>query len=103
MINYRPAPNVFERNMGQATPAAPPTIVVQPQNKWSIANTIEALAVVGVTGLAAYSGIKSGLNERRKTQKAMDLTYGIGSAVLGVLYLGGRFGLGIPAVRITSN
>lgn len=103
MINYRPATNVFTRNMGQAAPAAPPTVVVPPQNKWSIANTIEALAVVGVTGLAAYSGIKSGMKASKTNQKAMDLTYGIGSAVLGVLYLSGRFGLGLPALRIMST
>jgi hypothetical protein len=72
-------------------------------DKWDLTGILIGAAVLGVTGMAAYTGIKLGLKETDKTQQAFDYIFGVGSALLAILYLGGRFNAGYPALRITKN
>lgn len=87
--------------LSQSSPTATPRFAVG--DNWDLAGILAAITVLSITGLAAYSGIKAGLKETDKTQKTIDLFFGIGSAVLGLLYLGGRLNAGAPAIRITRN
>lgn len=66
---------------------------------------LETLAVLGVSSAAAWVGIRSAMKERRDPYlQAAGWVAGIGSALLGLLYLGTKTGLtaevGLPTVRI---
>jgi hypothetical protein len=113
MIAFKPVPLKIQsgRNarplppspfvMGQSSATATPRFAID--DNWGLGGILAAAMVLSVTGLAAYSGIKAGLKETDKTQKTINLFFGIGSAVLGLLYLGGRLNAGAPAIRITRN
>lgn len=66
---------------------------------------IEAVLVLSVTGAAAFVGIKTGMGKANMTLKAAGWVGGVGSALVGLLYLGAKSGLGnaigLPAVRVT--
>jgi hypothetical protein len=69
---------------------------------------IEALAVLTVTGAAAWVGIRTGMNEKKNGYlKISGWVGGIGSALIGVLYLGAKSGVGqmvgAPAVRVSPS
>lgn len=118
MIAFRPVPLKFSMGQGPTTPPMPqgpagtadvtgrsanstPRFAVD--EGWSIGSILIGAAVLGVTGMAAYTGIKLGMKETDGTQKAFDYVFGVGSALLAILYLGGRFNAGYPALRITRN
>lgn len=66
---------------------------------------IEAVLVLGVTSAAAWAGIRTGMGKGNTTLKSAGWVGGVGSALLGILYLGAKSGLGdrvgLPAVRVT--
>lgn len=66
---------------------------------------IEAVLVLTVTGAAAWTGIRAGMGKGNMTLKAAGWVGGVGSALVGLLYLGAKSGLGgsvgLPAVRVT--
>jgi hypothetical protein len=69
-----------------------------------VPGVLATVGVLAVTGAAAYLGIKTGLEAEGKTKKALGWVAGVGSALLGLLYLGGKSGLtigtGAPAVNV---
>jgi hypothetical protein len=72
------------------------------------ASILETVAVLAVTGAAAWVGIRTGLGKTpNRTLKIAGWTAGVGSALLGILYLGGKSGIGtligLPAVRVTPS
>lgn len=117
MIAFKPVPLKFL--MGQSTPppmpqgpagaagvvgrseTATPRFAID--DTWDLTGILIGIGVLGVTGLAAYTGISLGLKETDKTQKTVDYIFGVGSALLAILYVGGRFNTGLPAVRITKS
>lgn len=117
MIAFKPVPLKF--SMGQNTPPplpqGPASASVPPGQSatatprfaidegWDIGSILMGAAVLGITGMAAYTGIKLGLKETDPTQKTFDYVFGVGSALLAILYLGGRLNAGYPALRITKN
>jgi hypothetical protein len=111
MIAFRPVP--LKLRMGQSTlPQGPASVVGQSATAvprfaidegWDIGSILMGAAVLGITGMAAYTGIKLGLKETDNTQKTFDYVFGVGSALLAILYLGGRLNAGYPALRITKN
>lgn len=117
MIAFRPVP--LKLRMGQsATPPLPqgpagapgtalPAATGTPRfaldEGWDLGSILMGAAVLGVTGMAAYTGIKLGLKETDSTQKTFDYIFGVGSALLAILYLGGRLNTGYPALRITKS
>lgn len=67
---------------------------------------LETLAVLAVTGSAAWVGIRSALSPNRNPYvQAASWVGGVGSALLGLFYLGAKSGLGnmvgLPAVRVS--
>lgn len=110
MIAYKPVP--FKVKLGQApAPAAavpPPSPDVLYTGYTGFPGVLETLAVLGITGTAAYLGITNGLNKNQsKAKQAIGWVAGVGSALLGLLYLGGKSGMNqmvsLPAVRVTPD
>lgn len=67
----------------------------------------ESVVVLSALGAGAYLGISTGIQKKDVTQKAIGWVAGVGAALLGLLYLGGKSGLGdvigLPAVRVTPS
>lgn len=111
MIASKPAPpKVFARPaMSAGTPsiAPPPPIDLLYTGYTGIPGVVESVVVLSILGAAAYLGITTGLAKNDPTQKAVAWTAGAGSALLGLLYLGGKSGLGdyvgLPAVRVVPS
>ena len=73
-----------------------------------IPGVLETLAVLGITGAAAYVGIQTGLDKSSaKPMKYAGWVGGVGSALMGLLYLGAKSGvgdmIGLPAVRVSPS
>jgi Trk-type K+ transport system membrane component len=69
---------------------------------------VETVAVLAVTGAAAWVGIRTGLSKTAgRSLKYAGWVGGVGSALLGLLYVGGKSNLGslinLPAVRVTPS
>lgn len=68
---------------------------------------LEAALVLTVMGAAAWAGIRTGMDSENTYLKAAGWVGGVGSALLGLLYLGGKSGIGsdigLPAVRVTPS
>jgi hypothetical protein len=68
---------------------------------------LESLAVIAVTAAAAWVGITTALETSDKKKKIAGWVGGVGSALFGLLYLGGKTGLNqmayLPAVRVTPD
>lgn len=117
MIAFRPVPLKMRMGQGPSMPRMPQgpagamgqaaTATGTPRfaldEGWDLTSILIGAAVLGVTGMAAYTGIKLGLKETDNTQKVFDYIFGVGSALLAILYLGGRLNAGAPAFRITKN
>jgi hypothetical protein len=112
MLSHVPPPLVIAqpvspRFLGSAAPLPPPPIDPFYTSYDGIPGVVESLVVLSILGAAAYLGITTGLQKKDATQKAIGWTAGIGSALLTLLYLGGKSGLGdqvgLPAVRVTPS
>lgn len=69
---------------------------------------VETVAVLGVAGAASWVGIRTALAAgQNDLLKAAGWIGGVGSGLLGLLYLAGKSGLssqiGIPAVRVSPT
>ena len=87
-----------------ASPAPTPTIDAIFAGYQGIPGWITTLGVLAVTGAAAWVGIKTGLQSGGKVAKTAGWVGGVGSALLGLSYLGQKSGLtigtGAPAVNV---
>jgi len=125
MMSYRPTP--FRSSLAQAAtpgPATPPAaapaaapapvpapVVAAPMPAYTeysgVPGFLETVGVLVASGSAAWVGIRTGMREKQnKTLKAAGWIGGVGSVVLGLLYLGQKSGvgqrIGLPAVRVTT-
>lgn len=114
MVPY--APPVFRPRIGQISPSVAPAVpafapVPGPDPLYTgyegLPGFIETLAVLAATGAAAWLGVRTGLKSTDATMQAAGWVAGIGSGLLGLLYLGGKTGIGqaigLPAVRVTPS
>jgi hypothetical protein len=107
MINYKPV--AFRpRLAATAVPIPPPSPDVLYTGYTGIPGALETLLVVGATGAAAWLGITTALNKSEsQTKKIVGWVGGVGAAIAGLLYLGGKSGLNqmisLPAVRVTPD
>lgn len=105
MIDYKP---VATRLAATAVPIPPPSPDVLYTGYTGAPGILETLAVLGITGAAAWVGITTGLDKSaNKTRQYAGWVGGVGSALLGLLYLGGKSGVNqmvsLPAVRVTPD
>lgn len=107
MISHQPPPvRLAQIPTAQLLPAVPPPSPdVLFTGYTGIPGLLETMTVIAITGAGAWVGIKTGLRGKGKYMKAAGWVGGIGSALLGLLYLGSKSGIGqmvgLPAVRIT--
>lgn len=109
MIAYKAVP--FKPLLGQppaSAPVPPPSPDVLYTGYTGIPGIFETLVVLGATGAAAWLGITTGLDKSAsQTKKIAGWVGGVGAAIAGLLYLGGKSGLNqavsFPAVRVTPN
>ncbi len=110
MIGYRAVP--FQRRMAQAAPAPSAPAAPMPAAPAPMVaaytgapGVLETVAVLGIVGAAAWVGVRTGRKETNKTLKVAGYVGGIGSALIGLLYLGQKTGMGqkvgLPAVRVS--
>jgi hypothetical protein len=110
MLTHVPPPLVIAqpvspRFLGAAAP--PPPIDPFYTSYDGVLGVVESVVVLSALGSAAYLGISTGIQRKDSTGKAISWVAGVGSALLGLLYLGGKSGLGdligLPAVRVTPS
>jgi len=106
---YRPVYTALaQASTSPSTPAVPPPAPDFLFTGYTgIPGFIEMVSVLTITGAAAWVGIRTGLREKGNDYlKVAGWVGGVGSALLGVLYLGGRTGVttlvGLPAMRVSS-
>ncbi len=95
---------VTARPLGESAPPPGPDPIFTGYT--GIAGSIETAIVLAVTGAAAFAGISLGMmKEHAQSLRTAGWIGGIGSALLGLLYVGGKVNLnvGLPAVRVTPS
>lgn len=108
MINYKPAKiaqpmvHLGAEPMALVPPPGPDAVFT---GYTGLPGFVESLLVLGILGAASWTGISLALKAEKLPVKAAAWVGGVGSALLGALYLGGKSGLnqdvGLPAVRVT--
>lgn len=120
MIAFQP---VYARRMGQNDAAAAPVSdpaktpaagtadtapVVAVTAYTGVRGFIETVAVLGVVSAAAWTGVRVGLNkDSKKIQRIAGWVGGVGSALVGLLYLGSKTGvtrmIALPQVQVVPS
>lgn len=112
MLTHVPPPLVIAqpaspRFLGAPAQTPPPPIDPFYTSYDGILGVVESVVVLSALGAAAYLGISTGIRKKDSTGKVVGWVAGAGSALLGLLYLGGKSGLGdvvgLPAVRVTPS
>lgn len=107
MIKFKPP--ALKAHLGaMPLPALPPGPDPLYTGYTGIPGALETLAVVAATGSAAWLGITTALDKSEsQTKKIVGWVGGVGAALAGLLYLGGKTGLNqmayLPAVRVTPD
>jgi hypothetical protein len=112
MIGYQQAYRPVYAKLAQAS--APAAAVPPPAPDFlftgylGFPGFLEAVAVLTISGAAAWVGIRTGLGEKKNDYlKVAGWVGGIGSALIGLLYLGAKSGvsqaIGLPAVRVSPS
>lgn len=106
MINYKPV--ALRSTLAAASLVPPPSPDVLYTGYTGIPGAIETLLVLGATGSAAWLGITTALQKNQgQTKMIVGWIGGVGAAIAGILYLGGKTGLNqmisLPAVRVTPD
>lgn len=105
---YRPAYARLSQGSSVAPVVPPPSPDVLFTGYTGVPGFLEALAVLTITGAAAWAGIRTGMKRNENTYvKAAGWIGGVGAGLLGLLYLGSKSGVGqtvgLPAVRVTPS
>lgn len=110
MVHYQPA---YARRftVGQNGGAVTPAVAVAPATVTTsytgVPGFLETLVVLGATVAGAYTGIRAAKNKSNsKTNRAAGWIGGIGSGLIGLLYLTGKTGISkqvsLPSVQVVS-
>lgn len=111
MINFKPVPftPAIRRSLSAAPAGEPPPMPDFLYTGYTgVAGVFETLAVITVAGAAAWVGICTGTKKKNSTLvRSAGWVGGVGSAVIGALYLATKSGLndyiGLPSVRISPS
>lgn len=106
--SYRPAFARAKLSQASSTitpPPGPDPIFV---GYTGVAGLIETFAILGISGAAAWAGIRTGMTEKQnKYLRIAGWVGGVGAGLIGLLYLGAKSGVGemvgLPAVRVTPS
>lgn len=112
------------RYMGQATPAATPAAPVAPApvapapvapiapapavaitSYTGVPGFLETVTVLGISGAAAWTGIRAGMNKQSpQMNRIAGWVGGVGGALIGLLYLGAKTGVtrmaALPQIKV---
>lgn len=107
MIKFKP-PALRPELGATMAPAPPPGPDALYTGYTGTLGALETLVVLAATGSAAWLGITTGLQKNEsQTKKIVGWVGGVGAAIAGLLYLGGKTGLNqmayLPAVRVTPD
>lgn len=106
MVPYRPPAfqPAFRRSLAQQAPAAQaPIALPAPKSYTGVPGVIETLAVLAISGAAAWTGVRAGMKEKGLLKYA-GWVGGVGSALIGLLYLGGKADIGgLPQVYVVPQ
>lgn len=103
MISYKPSPYQYGR-LAQ-TPAAPAAAPAPVMAYTGVPGFLETVAVLGIVGSAAWVGVRTATSKQQNQYvKAAGWVGGVGSALIGLLYLGQKTGMsmGLPKVTVTG-
>lgn len=106
MIDYKPA-TLQNRPiaMGQQLPPDQPPPDIMVSDFTGVPGVLETLLVLAVVSASAVVGINTGLKSKNNLMKTAGWVGGVGSALIGLLYLGTKTALiqevGLPSVRIS--
>jgi hypothetical protein len=108
MINYPPVRQPINSRLSAVSMPPPPAPDTLFTGYTGIPGFIESAIVLSISSAAAWIGIRAGMDKGSSpTLKAAGWVGGVGSALLGLLYLGGKSGynqnLSLPAVRVTPS
>lgn len=103
--SYRPAYAKLSQAPANVPPPAPDFLFT---GYMGIPGIVESVLVLGVSGAAAWVGIRTALTEKKNDYlKAAGWIGGVGSVIIGLLYLGAKSGygqiVGLPAVRVSPT
>lgn len=102
---YRPAPFKMAQAILPSVPPPAPDFLFTGYT--GLPGFVESAAVLTITAAAAWAAIRTGMDSENTYLKAAGWVGGLGSALLGLLYLGGKSGIGsdigLPAVRVTPS
>lgn len=110
MLPYRPASSARLgtpiRLSAEAVALVPPPLPDMMITGYEgLGGFIESAAILSVLAAASWAGIRTGMGASTKTLKAAGWIGGIGSGLLGVMYLGAKSGLhqvvGLPTLRVS--
>lgn len=102
----KPAPPRSALHLGAPAPSLAPPPPIDPLYTGydGLAGSAEAIAMLGILGSATFLGIMYALSAKSTQDKALGWISGVGSGLLGLLYLGGKVGISdyvaLPAVRV---
>lgn len=99
----RPVTSMNPASLGEVAPPPGPDPIFTEYS--GMAGYVETLAVLAITGSAAWLSIRTALAFRQNPYiQAAGWVGGVGSALLGLFYVGAKSGLGsqvgLPAVRV---
>jgi len=81
----------------------PAPIALAPKSYTGVPGVIETLAVLAISGAAAWTGVRAGMKENGLLKYAGWIG-GVGSALIGLLYLGAKADIGgLPQVYVVPQ
>jgi hypothetical protein len=96
---------VVARAIGENAPPPMPDFITTGYT--GLPSYVETFLMLAIAGSASWVGIRVGMSQSSRSLRVAGWIGGVGSAILGLLYLGGRTGLGdtlrLPAVRVTPS
>jgi hypothetical protein len=108
--SYRPSYTRATLSQGPSSAAIVPPPGPDPlfTGYFGVPGFIEAIAVLTISGAAAWVGIRTGMGEEKNDYlKVAGWVGGVGSILIGLLYLGAKSGvsqaIGLPAVRVSPS
>lgn len=108
MVGFRPAFTKVELAQGPSAVTLPPGPDPLFVEYTGLPGFLETVAVLAILGSAAWIGIRTGLDKKGGDyQKIAGWVGGVGSALVGLFYIGAKSGLGreigLPAVRVSPS